>query len=56
MTSVGGWEGPPRLTVQFVGGGGSICIEIDTEREAEEIPRKNWGQAKDAPVLREVVF
>ena len=36
--------------------GGSMCIEISTEHEAEEIPGKNWRQGKEAPVLREVDF
>ncbi len=45
--------------VQFVvdvGAGGSMRIEISTKYEAEEIPCKNWRQAEEAPVLREVDF
>jgi hypothetical protein len=33
-----------------------MCIKVATEREAEEIPSKNWRQAKEPPVLREVIF
>lgn len=59
MSSVGRREASPRPQVQFavnVGRGGSMCVEIATEREAEEIPSKNWRQAKETPVLREVVY
>lgn len=54
MASVGRREAPPRPEVQFVvtvGGGWSMCIEIATKREAEEIPSNDWRHAKETPVL-----
>ena len=59
MSSVCRRKASPRAIVQIevnIGRDGSMCIEIATEHEAEEVPSNNWRQAKEAPVLREVDF